>query len=988
MDLFKRFISLFIAMTISLSISAAWSMSAYAAKVYTQNYSNASVSTNQTVTSDFIRNYTNGLQISNWSSQITFKNNGVVNVNGGSYGFMLYLAAFENNGTFNFTGSNSTFSFSSSSSFVNNGTATIKGVYNFGIPNETSFVNNGTLYLEDISNPNLSGFINNGIVIISDDAKNSYLHQALEDKNGENGQVYTQSDFENRKLRYMITYEGLNAGNYWDYDNPNPVDYEWAAADPQDVILAEPALDGYEFLGWTGLDVTEPTKNFTFSSSICKEVTVTAHWKPIVYTITYELDGGSFYDGQTPNTEYSRGGQPGLLIPHKTGYTFAGWIDTDTNEQVSTGNAIYYLPPSTLGDKTYKASFIANTDTQYKVICYYQNINGTYEEEKYLFGGETEMSVSVSSGDYDKEGFTYDDDNPGNVLSGTIKSDNSLELKLYFDRNKYTVIFKNQDGSETLLTTERYFGEKVGEYNGVIPSKKSDDDLYTYVFDNWSREEPDRDFGYDVNNVVVSENITFYAAFKEIRNEKIAVITWKEYDGLKKPEQTEIRLASGSDYIVELELENENYYIGTKEWSLGFREEHIYQYDKEIGEQRIEYTVDKDDFNAPIILTIPNVQHDIFIELKAHYHEEHDYANEYDEIIVNGGCINDSVIRHFCYKCGKTYDETITPEGHYLSDIYKSDNVSHWKICTICGAKAETAAHTPDKGIITHEPTHYSTGTKTYSCTICGYVTKREVLEMIPIGSEKTASPVISPDGGRFMGSKTVTITAETGAEIYYTTDGSAPTSASTKYTGGFTLTGSATVKAIAIKDGKVSDTVSVTFTKVSSGGSVRPSRPSSTTAEKPDETPTASPTVNGTKYSWTAADPATGGEKQIKFPLDAGSDNPAVNLGAAESGKLASLMKLDGNGKPVFVSSAKVGADGSVSLRANGAGDYLIVVGSETVLMGDADNDGVLTSRDAAFILKKVADGVVITNPKLDMNSDELVNALDAAMILKLITQ
>lgn len=167
----KRLTAFLIAMTISLSISAAWSMSAYAAKVYTQNYSNASVSTNQTVTSDFIRNYTNGLQISNWSSQITFKNDGVVNVNGGSYGFMLYLAAFENNGTFTFTGSNSTFSFMEPASFVNNGAATIKGVYNFGVQDGTSFENNGTLYLENIQSFNLGGFVNNGVIVIPDDEK-------------------------------------------------------------------------------------------------------------------------------------------------------------------------------------------------------------------------------------------------------------------------------------------------------------------------------------------------------------------------------------------------------------------------------------------------------------------------------------------------------------------------------------------------------------------------------------------------------------------------------------------------------------------------------------------------------------------------------------------------------------------------------------------------------------------------------------------------
>lgn len=736
MAMIKRFMAFFIALAISLTTSGVWSMTVYAAKVYTQNISNPSVSSNQIVTSSFIRNYTQGMSIYA-SSTLTFKNDGVVNVSGGSFQ-MTNTVSFENNGTFTFTGTGSTFSLGNQGSFVNNGTATIKGVYNFGAQGGTSFINNGTLYMEDISNVNLTGFVNNGVIIIPDSAQNTTLHLALEGKNGENGQVYTQTDFENRKLRYPINYEGLNADNYSDFDNSfNPTTYEWAAVDPQDVTLADPTLGGYEFLGWTGLDVDEPTKSFTFSSAVRQEVTVTAHWKPIVYTITYVLDGGSFSPYQTPPEEYKRGDQEGIPSPYKDGYTFNGWIDTDTGEQVSTADDnYYYMPPSTLGNKTYKASFIANTDTQYKVICYYQNIDGTYEEKTYLLTGETGAQVSVSSVNYNKEGFAFDEDNSGNVLSDTIKADNSLELKLYFNRNKYTVTFKSQDGSETLWTTTKYYDEKVGEYGGEIPSKDSDNNLYTYVFDNWAREEPNRDFGYFVNDVIVSENITFYAAFKLVRDESIVVIKWEKYDGFNAPAQTEIRLDRGADYTAELQLENEKYYVGTKEWTLGFQEAHIYWYDVQSGEHGIDYSINKENFDAPVVLTIPDVQHDVIIKLKAHYHEEHDFAASDDEIIENGGCVSDSVIRHFCYKCGKTEDETVSADGHVTDTVFETDKVSHWKVCAICNEKIGFEAHTPDTGVITHEPTHSSTGTKTFSCTVCGYVTSREILEMIPHTSE------------------------------------------------------------------------------------------------------------------------------------------------------------------------------------------------------------------------------------------------------------
>ncbi|MEA4933648.1 MAG: chitobiase/beta-hexosaminidase C-terminal domain-containing protein, partial [Lawsonibacter sp.] len=82
-------------------------------------------------------------------------------------------------------------------------------------------------------------------------------------------------------------------------------------------------------------------------------------------------------------------------------------------------------------------------------------------------------------------------------------------------------------------------------------------------------------------------------------------------------------------------------------------------------------------------------------------------------------------------------------------------------------------------------------------------------------------TPLASPNGGSFSGTQTVTLTCPTaGAEVYYTTDGSTPTSGSTKYTASFTISDTTTVKAIAVKDGMNSSAVlTVTFTKYSGGG-------------------------------------------------------------------------------------------------------------------------------------------------------------------------
>lgn len=73
------------------------------------------------------------------------------------------------------------------------------------------------------------------------------------------------------------------------------------------------------------------------------------------------------------------------------------------------------------------------------------------------------------------------------------------------------------------------------------------------------------------------------------------------------------------------------------------------------------------------------------------------------------------------------------------------------------------------------------------------------------------AAPTIAVTGEG--DSRTVTITAASGASIYYTTDGTDPTSASTAYSAALTISSSCTVKAIAIKDGVSSTVASETIT-------------------------------------------------------------------------------------------------------------------------------------------------------------------------------
>jgi uncharacterized repeat protein (TIGR03806 family) len=95
---------------------------------------------------------------------------------------------------------------------------------------------------------------------------------------------------------------------------------------------------------------------------------------------------------------------------------------------------------------------------------------------------------------------------------------------------------------------------------------------------------------------------------------------------------------------------------------------------------------------------------------------------------------------------------------------------------------------------------------KVYLATFSGQ------LNVYGLSSGWVAAPAITPSGGAFTNSTTVTLTDTTpAAKIFYTMDGNTPTTNSTLYTGPFTLTNTTVIKAKAFKAGFVDSGALVT---------------------------------------------------------------------------------------------------------------------------------------------------------------------------------
>ncbi|BDU51384.1 endonuclease [Haliovirga abyssi] len=88
--------------------------------------------------------------------------------------------------------------------------------------------------------------------------------------------------------------------------------------------------------------------------------------------------------------------------------------------------------------------------------------------------------------------------------------------------------------------------------------------------------------------------------------------------------------------------------------------------------------------------------------------------------------------------------------------------------------------------------------------------------------SKKVSDPIFTPAAGTYTTKQAITLSSDTdGATIYYTLDGTTPSSASTKYTGAFNITVTTTVKSIAIKDSVESAVITANYIiKTDSGSS------------------------------------------------------------------------------------------------------------------------------------------------------------------------
>ena len=191
-------------------------------------------------------------------------------------------------------------------------------------------------------------------------------------------------------------------------------------------------------------------------------------WEKDKYIITFNTDGGNFIADKT--VEW--GETLNLPTPTKTGYTFAGWYNGDTQFTATT------MPKQSL---TLTARWTANTNTDYKVEHYWQNLadDGYTRRETENKTGTTDSTTAAAAKSY--PGFTA-----GTVTQTTIAADGSTVVKINYTRNSYKLTW-NFDGGKENATG---YTSGTVKFGAAITKPSADPTKMGYTFGGWDKEIP------------------------------------------------------------------------------------------------------------------------------------------------------------------------------------------------------------------------------------------------------------------------------------------------------------------------------------------------------------------------------------------------------------------------------------------------------------------------------------------------------------------
>ena len=152
---------------------------------------------------------------------------------------------------------------------------------------------------------------------------------------------------------YPVVYE-LNGGTNH-AANPSAYTIESSA-----ITLEAPVRTGYDFDGWFVTENFSDSAIETIGGGAKGEITLYAKWTPVIYKISYELDGGTNASAN-PATYTIETDSITLAEPQKDGFTFSGWYADSS----FSGTKQTTIEKGSHVDKKYYAKWLKNCTVSY-----------------------------------------------------------------------------------------------------------------------------------------------------------------------------------------------------------------------------------------------------------------------------------------------------------------------------------------------------------------------------------------------------------------------------------------------------------------------------------------------------------------------------------------------------------------------------------------------------------------------------------------------
>ena len=239
-------------------------------------------------------------------------------------------------------------------------------------------------------------------------------------------------------------------GDFTDWDE---VDGNYTQTVEKGYSVTLPTLNdqtAYTFGGWS-----DGTNTYTSEYTPQKNITLTAQWTPISYTITYNLNGGTNHASNPANYTIETSTIT-LQAPTKTGYTFGGWYKEDafTNPvtQITTGSIGEIILYAKWTPNTYTVQFDANEGT------------GEMENQSFTYDAEP---IALSANTFEREGYNFNSWNTAADGTGTPYADKAEVKNLTAEPNSVVTLYaqwtaKNLINYRTLCTYEITYEETYG----------------------------------------------------------------------------------------------------------------------------------------------------------------------------------------------------------------------------------------------------------------------------------------------------------------------------------------------------------------------------------------------------------------------------------------------------------------------------------------------------------------------------------------------